>query len=57
MPFGPILIKILVVATLLLGSAALLTNIMPSGRQALRSRKLIRQSLNPGDGSQGPERY
>jgi len=40
MPFGPLIIKILVVATLLLGSAALLTNIMPSGRQVLRSRKI-----------------
>jgi len=39
MTAGPLLIKILVVATLLLGSAALLTNMMPSGRQVLRSRK------------------
>jgi peptide-methionine (R)-S-oxide reductase len=40
MPFGPLIIKILVVATLLLGSMALLTNILPSGRHIPRSRKV-----------------
>ncbi len=40
MPAGPLIIKILVVGTLLLGSLALLTNIMPSGRQVLRSRRI-----------------
>jgi peptide-methionine (R)-S-oxide reductase len=37
---GPLMIKILVIGTLLLGSMALLTNIMPSGRQFLRLRKM-----------------
>jgi peptide-methionine (R)-S-oxide reductase len=45
MPFGPLIIKILVVGTLLLGSMALLTNIMPSGRQILRSRKIYDSHL------------
>jgi len=40
MPGGPLMIKILVISTLLLGSMVLLTNIMPSGRQILRSRKM-----------------
>jgi peptide-methionine (R)-S-oxide reductase len=40
MSAGPLIIKILVIGTLLLGSMALLTNIMPSGRQILRTRKL-----------------
>lgn len=40
MPLGPLIMKILVVGTLLLGSLALLTNIMPSGRHSLRSRRL-----------------
>ncbi len=40
MPLGPLIMKILVVGTLLLGSLALLTNIMPSGRHSLRSRRM-----------------
>ena len=47
MPLGPLIIKILVVGTLLLGSLALLTNIMPSGRQALRSRKMSATVRSP----------
>ncbi len=41
MPAGPLIIKILVMGTLLLGFLALLTNIMPTGRQHLRSRRML----------------
>jgi peptide-methionine (R)-S-oxide reductase len=47
MPLGPLIIKILVVGTLLLGSLALLTNIMPGGRHALRSRKMSATVRSP----------
>jgi peptide-methionine (R)-S-oxide reductase len=40
MPAGPLLIKILVIGTLLVGSLVLLSNILPAGRQTLRSRKM-----------------
>ena len=41
MPVGPLVIKILVMGTLLLGSFALLTNILPTGRHNLRSRRVF----------------
>ena len=41
------MIKILVMGTLLLGSLALLTNIVPAGRQNLRSRKMFGTVRSP----------
>ena len=41
------MIKILVMGTLLLGSLALLMNIMPAGRQNLRSRKMFGAIRSP----------
>ncbi len=40
MPGVPLIIKILVMGTLLLGSLSLLTNILPTGRHGLRSRRM-----------------
>jgi len=47
MPVGPLMIKILVMGTLLLGSLALLMNIMPAGRQNLRSRRMLGMIKSP----------
>ena len=47
MPVGPLVIKILVMGTLLLGSLALLTNILPAGRHNLRSRRVFGAGRNP----------
>ena len=47
MPGGPIMIKILVMGILLLGSLALLTNVLPTSRQALRSRKMLGAVRSP----------
>ena len=41
------MIKILVMGTLLLGSLALLMNIMPAGRQGLRARKMLGAGRGP----------
>ena len=41
------MIKILVMGTLLLGSLALLMNIMPAGRQGLRARKMFGAGRGP----------
>ena len=43
----PLMIKILVMSTLLLGSLALLMNIMPAGRQNFRSRKMLGAIRSP----------
>ena len=47
MPAGPLIIKILVMGTLLVGFLALLTNIMPAGRQHLRSRRMLGMIKSP----------
>jgi peptide-methionine (R)-S-oxide reductase len=47
MPGGPLMIKILVMGTLLLGSLALLTNIVPTSRHGLRSRRFSGSSRSP----------
>lgn len=47
MPGSPLLFKTLVVGILLLGSMALLTNIIPSGRHTLRSRKISSSFRSP----------
>ncbi len=47
MPLGPLVIKILVMGTLLLGSLALLTNILPTGRHNLRSRRVFGAGRSP----------
>ena len=41
------MIKILVMGTLLLGSLALLTNILPAGRHGLRSRRVLGAGRHP----------
>ena len=41
------MIKILVMGTLLLGSLALLTNILPTGRHGLRSRRVLGAGRHP----------
>lgn len=43
----PAMIKILVMGTLLLGSLALLMNIVPAGRQGLRARKMLGAGRGP----------
>jgi peptide-methionine (R)-S-oxide reductase len=47
MPGGPLMIKFLVMGTLLLGFLALLVNIMPTGRQNLRSRRMLGTVRSP----------
>lgn len=47
MPGGPLMIKILVMGTLLLGSLALLTNIVPTSRHSLRSRRPLGATRSP----------
>ena len=45
---GPTLLKILVVATLLLGSAALLANLLPPGGEMRRIRRFLGTVRHPG---------
>lgn len=47
MPGGPLMIKFLVMGTLLLGFLALLVNIMPTGRQNPRSRRMLGTVRSP----------
>jgi len=47
MPGGPLMIKFLVMGTLLLGFLALLVNIMPTGRQNFRSRRMLGTVRSP----------